>query len=331
MEFKTPLILVLIPILLLFLVWERRRRQGAAFVFPSAGLLDGLQKTWRSRLEPLPFILRCLTLVLVVIALAGPRKPVENSRVVTEGVNIVLLLDTSTSMAAEDFTINGKRQNRLAVVKKVVSDFIAKRKDDRVGLVAFAARPYTVCPLTTDHVWLETQMDRIRFGLMEDGTAIGSAIASGANRLRNAEGKSKVMILLTDGINNAGKIEPLAAAKAAQSYGIRIYTIGAGTRGEAPYPVADMFGRTIYQNIKIEIDEDILRKIADTTGGQYFRATDTDSLEGIYDQIDRLEKTRIEETGYRQYTELFDRALVAALVLLVAEVLIGRTVLLRIP
>lgn len=320
-----------IPFLLAALVWVRRRQKQAAFMFPTAGLVEGLKKTWRSRLEPLPYLLRCLALVLAVVSLAGPRQPIEQSRVTTEGVNIMLVLDTSTSMAAEDFTIEGRRQNRLAVVKKVVRDFIAKRKDDRVGLIAFAARPYTVCPLTSDHGWLEANLNRIRFGLMEDGTAIGAAIASGTNRLRGAEGKSRVMVLLTDGINNAGKIDPLTAAQAAQSYGIRIYTIGAGTKGEAPYPVADLFGRTIYQNVKIEIDEDVLRKISDTTGGQYFRATDTASLEGIYAQIDRLEKSKIEETGYRQYSELFGRPLMAALLLILLEVVVGRTVLLKIP
>jgi len=331
MEFKTPLILLLIPVLLALLVVNRRRRNGAAFVFPTSGLIRGLQPTWRSRLSPLPFLFRCLAVALVVVALSGPRKPVDQAKVTTEGVNIVLLLDCSTSMAAEDFTIDGKRQNRLAVIKKVVREFVEKRKNDRIGLVAFAAKPYTVCPLTTDHAWLEENLDRIRFGLMEDGTAIGSAMASGANRLRGAEGKSRVMVLLTDGINNAGKIDPLAAARAAQSYGIRVYTIGAGTKGEAPYPVRDLFGRMVYQNVKIEIDEDTLKKVADMTGAQYFRATDTASLQEIYAQIDRLEKIKIEEAGYRQYEELFAWPLLAALALVLLEIVLGRTVFLRIP
>jgi Ca-activated chloride channel family protein len=331
MEFKSPVILVLIPFVIALLVLARARHGKAAFLFSASALADGLKRTWRVRFEFIPFALRCLAVLLVIVALAGPRKPLEESRVMTEGINIVLLLDTSTSMAAEDFTLNGKRQNRLAVIKKVVGDFIGKRQTDRIGLIAFAAEPYTVSPLTTDRRWLGANLERINFGLMKDGTAIGSAIVSGVNRLRTIEGKTKVIILLTDGINNAGKIDPLTAAKAAQSYGIRIYTIGAGTRDLAPYPVADLFGRTVYQNVKIEIDEDTLKKIADLTGGQYFRATDTESLENIYKEIDRLEKVKIEETGYRQYEDLFGRVLALALLVLLLEVVLGRTVFLRIP
>ena len=331
MEFRVPLLLLLVPILIGALVWARFHRKETSFTFSSVGLFDGLSGTWRTRFRETPFVLRLIVLALFTIALAGPRKPMEESPSTTEGIDIVLLLDDSTSMAAEDFTINGKRTNRLQVIKNVVHDFVEKRNDDRIGLVVFAARPYVACPLTTDHRWLESNLERVDFGLIEDGTAIGSAIASGVNRLKNVEGKSKVMILLTDGINNAGKIDPLTAAETAKALGVRIYTIGAGSRGLVPYPTVDLFGRRVYQNVQIAIDEDTLKKIAELTGGQYYRATDTDSLKAIYDQIDKLEKVKFEELGYRQYEEYFDKVLLAALLVLLLEVILGRTVFLKIP
>jgi Ca-activated chloride channel homolog len=331
MEFKTPLLLALIPVLIGAFFWLRVRRKETSFTFSSVGLLDGLQGTWKTRFREVPFLMRLLVIALFIVALAGPRKALEQSRSTSEGIDIVLLLDDSTSMAAEDFTINGKRTNRLQVIKNVVRDFVEKRTNDRIGLVAFAARPYVACPLTTDHAWLETNLDRIDFGLIEDGTAIGSAIASGTNRLKDVKAKSKVMILLTDGVNNAGKIDPLTAAEAAKALGVRVYTIGAGSRGPVPYPATDLFGRRVYQDVQIDIDEDTLKKIAETTGAQYFRATDTESLKAIYDQIDKLEKVKIEETGYRQYEEYFDKVLLAALLVLLLEVVLGRTVFLKIP
>jgi Ca-activated chloride channel homolog len=331
MEFRTPLLLLLIPILWLALILARARRKETSFTFSSLGLFNGLTGTWRTRFREIPFVLRLIVVMLFIIALAGPRRPLEESVSTAEGIDIVLLLDASTSMAAEDFTINGQRTNRLQVVKNVVRDFISKRVHDRVGLVVFAARPYVACPLTTDHSWLEANLDRVDFGLIEDGTAIGSAIASGANRLRDVKAKSKIMVLLTDGINNAGKIDPMAAAGAAKALGVRVYTIGAGSRGPVPYPTVNLFGQRAYQNVQIDIDEDTLKKIAESTGGQYFRATDTESLKAIYDQIDKLEKVKIEEQGYRQYEEYFDKVLLAALLVLILEVVLGKTVFLKIP
>jgi Ca-activated chloride channel family protein len=284
---------------------------------------------WRGRLRYLPLVLRLLALVLVMIAFAGPRRPLEQAPVTTEGVNIVLVIDTSTSMAARDFKVEGKAWDRLSVVKKVVKEFVGKRPSDRLALIAFAARPYTVCPLTLDHPWLTTQLERIDFGLMEDGTAIGSAIASGVNRLRKAEGKSKVMVLLTDGINNSGSIDPVTAAQAAKANQIRIYTIGAGSRDPGTMP--GILGNMMLSAGLVAIDEDVLRRIADTTGGKYFRATDTASLEEIYRQIDAMEKTRIEDKGYREYEELFSYLVGAALILLCFELALGRTFLLKIP
>ncbi len=331
MEFRTPILLLLIPALLAALIWVRLRRKETSFTFSNTGLFSGLSGTWRTRFREAPFLLRLIVIALFIVALAGPRRPLEESQSVTEGIDIVLVLDSSTSMAAEDFTINGKRANRLQVVKNVVRDFIMKRTHDRIGLVVFAARPYAVCPLTTDHAWLEANLERVDFGLIEDGTAIGSAIVSGVNRLKDVKAKSRVMVLLTDGINNAGKIDPLAAAEAARATGVRVYTIGAGSRGPVPYPTMDLFGRRVYQSVQIDIDEDTLKKIAESTGGQYFRATDTESLKAIYDQIDKLEKVKIEEQGYRQYEEYFDKFLLVALLVLLLEVVLGRTLFLKIP
>ncbi len=234
-------------------------------------------------------------------------------------------------MAAEDFTVGGRRYNRLDVVKDVVREFIAGRGVDRIGLVTFAALAYTVCPLTTDYAWLTTNLERIRLGMITDGTAIGSAVNSSLTRLKNSEAKSKVIILLTDGVNNAGEIDPLTAARAARALGVRIYTIGAGTKGFAPFPARDVFGRKVYQQVRIDIDEKLLEGIAQVTGGKYFRATDTESLRSIYQAIDALEKTRIKQAGYFEYDELFSRVLLVALMALLIELVLSSTVLLKIP
>ncbi len=331
MIFKSPWVLYFIPAVLFAVVIYTWRLRPPSFRFSSGTLVEGLKTSWRVRLLRVPLILRLLTILLFMVALAGPRSPLGETQHQSEGINIVLAMDVSTSMAAEDFTLNNKRASRLDVVKNVIREFIGKRSGDRIGLVAFAARPYTVSPLTADYSWLKSNLDRVKFGLMEDGTAIGSAIASAVNRVRDVPGKAKVILLLTDGINNAGKIDPLTAAKAAQAKGVRIYTIGAGSRGPVPYPAVDMFGRTVYQNVQIDIDEDILKEIARLTGGAYFRATDTPSLKAVYDQIDAMEKVKFEQAGFRQYEEHFDIVLIAALILLIIEVLLSRTVFLRIP
>jgi len=205
------------------------------------------------------------------------------------------------------------------------------RQSDRIGMVAFAARAYTVCPLTLDYPWLISNLERVEIGAIEDGTAVGSAISSSLNRLKDTEAKAKVIVLLTDGVNNAGKISPLTAAEAAKALGVKIYTIGAGTKGLAPYPVRGLFGQKGYRNIKVEIDEKTLKKIARMSGGKYFRATDAKSLKNIYREIDALEKTPIEETGFQQYKELFSRLVVSALSLLMLEIFLSNTVLRRLP
>ena len=331
MVFKAPLFLVLIPIVLSVIFILRTRERKANFRFSSALLVKGLPQTWKVRFQFFPQLLRIIALTLLMVALAGPRMVLNETKIKAEGIDIVLTIDISSSMLAEDFTIDGKRLNRLEIVKDVVSDFIEQREHDRIGFVAFAGLAYTVVPLTTDNSWLLQNLERLEIGLIKDGTAVGSAIAASVTRLKNSEAKSKIVILLTDGVSNAGDIEPVAAARAAQAYGIKIYTIGAGSKGNVPFPGRDIFGRKVYQNVRIDIDEEALSKIAEVTGGKYFRVTDTESLREVYKEIDRLEKTKIDEIGFTEYEELFDKFLLAALLLLVIEQVVLRTILLRLP
>lgn len=322
-------VLVIFVPLLVLLVWRRRRQPN--FIFSSGTLLEGIKPTLRSRLSKSLILSRALAITLAAFALARPQSVLEGSKTISEGVDIVLAVDTSTSMLAEDFMVGNRRVNRYDVVKDVVKEFISKRKDDRIAMVAFAARAYTVCPLTTDYDWLFENLDRVRVGMIEDATAIGSAIASSVNRLRTSKTKSKIVILLTDGVSNAGTISPLVAAEAAKALGVKVYTIGAGTKGLVPYPFKDIYGRTVYKNIPIEIDEASLKKIAEITGAKYYRATDTESLRKIYDDINRLEKSNIEHEGYREYEEFFEMYLILALVALALEILFANTIFLRIP
>jgi Ca-activated chloride channel family protein len=331
MTLKTPLLLLLIPVILLVMLWRAKRTKAKAVVMPSEDLFITTRPSWRIRLKGLPFILRLLAVMLFIVALAGPRAVLEETVYKTEGIDIVLALDTSGSMAAEDFTIKGQRVNRLRIVKDVVRDFVEDRQNDQIGLIAFAGLAYTVSPLTTDYSWLKTNLDRIRLGLIKDGTAVGSAIASSVARLRKSRGKSKIVILLTDGVNNAGEMDPLAAARLAEQFDIKIYTIGAGTKGYVPYPVTDVFGRKRYRKVIIDLDEDSLRQIAQITGGMYFRATDTNSLREIYAEINEMEKTEIEKIGFKEYKELFSIPLIIALCLLVIEIALKYTVFLQLP
>jgi Ca-activated chloride channel family protein len=253
------------------------------------------------------------------------------TRVQATGVDIMLVIDVSRSMLAEDFTIGNSRSNRIDTVKLVTEQFIRQRPNDRIGIVAFAGRPYLVSPLTLDHDWLIRNLERLRIGLVEDGTAIGSAIASAANRLKDKEAKTKLIVLLTDGDNNAGKVQPLTAAEAAKALGIRIYTIGAGTEGEAPFPLQNAFGRTIYRNVLVKFDEKTLSEIATITNGQYFRATDTNSLRKIFSEIDKMEKTKIEVERTAQYRDLFQYVLIPGIACLLLEILLSQTVWRRLP
>lgn len=301
MIFKDPWILLFFPLVIALAYLFKLKAKTSSIRFSSAELLKGRRPTLKLLLAKNLIYLRAAALLLFFLALARPRIPLQETKIRTEGIDILLAIDASGSMLAEDFTIGTKRYNRLDIVKKVVEDFIRMRKSDRIGLVAFAGRAYTVCPLTLDYDWLIKNLERVEIGSIEDGTAIGSAISSSLNRLKDTVAKSKIVILLTDGVNNAGKISPLTAAEAAKALGIKVYTIGAGSKGPVPYPVRGPWGQIAYRKVEIKIDEAILRQIAEKTGSQYFRATDTESLKKIYKEIDALEKTTIEEMGFRIY------------------------------
>jgi Ca-activated chloride channel family protein len=268
-----------------------------------------------------------LTLTLMLIALARPQAGATAEEVITEGVDILLAIDISSSMKAEDF----KPKNRLHAAKDVVAEFIRSRPNDRLGMVVFAARAITKCPLTLDHDILLTLLDDVEIGSIEDGTAIGTALATSVNRLKDSEAASRIIVLLTDGVNNRGEIDPLTAAELAKTFGIKTYTVGAGKEGMAPFPFQDPRGGTVYVDRMVEIDEETLQKIADITEGRYFRATDAESLAEVYQQIDVMEKTEIEQKQYVQYTELAPYFLVTAFGLLMIETLLSRTRLQRNP
>ncbi len=332
MKFYSSIFFILLPLLVVAIYYYTKKKdKEASFIFSSERFLKKILHTPKEEIYKGFFLLRFLVLFLMVFALARPRVPVEESRIQTEGIDIVLAIDVSTSMRAEDFTLRGKRANRLEVVKDVVKNFIKGRQNDRIGIVVFAARAYTASPLTLDYGWLLENLQRIKTGMIEDGTAVGLGLVCALNRLKDSEAKSKIIILLTDGRNNAGDISPSLAAETAKALGIKVYTIGAGTKGLAPYPVKDFFGNTVYQPVKIDLDEDTLMEIASKTGGRYFRATDTKSLRKIYAEIDKMEKTPIEETGYSEYRELFCVFLGVAFILLLMEEILKYTVLRKIP
>lgn len=329
--FKDPVFLMAI-ILLPLVVYIAFRKREPVLTFSSGALVEGIKPTLRQRLSKIPILLRGAAIALLLIALARPQSMLEGTRTVSEGVDIVLALDTSTSMLAEDFKLGAKRVNRFDVVRDVVKEFILKRKDDRIGMVAFAGRAYTVCPLSADYAWLTENLNRVRVGMIEDATAIGSGIATSCNRLRTSKTKSRVIIILTDGVNNAGTISPVVAAEAARALGIKIYAVAVGSKGLVPYPVGkDSFGRTVYQNIPIEIDEGVMKRIAELTGGRYYLASNTETLRKIYDDIDKLEKSNIEHFGYREYEELFPYFLIPGLILLAVEILLSNTIFLKVP
>lgn len=331
MIFRDPLFLLLVPVALAVFYIVRRMRQSPGFRFSAVSALEGLKPSLKALAGArLPYV-RLAAMIFIILALARPVSPIADSFVETEGIDIVLAIDSSTSMLAEDFTYGGRRLSRIDVVKDVVREFVKNRPSDRIAIVTFAGRPYTICPLTLDHGWLLDNLERIRSGMVEDGTAIGSGLASSLNRLKNSKAKSKIVILLTDGRNNAGKISPLTAAEAAKALKIRVYAIGAGSRGPVPYPVKDLWGNKVYQQVEVDIDEDTLTRIADMTGAKYFRATDTQSLRSIYKEIDSMETIRIEDKGYQEYNELFLIFLIPGLILLLAEIFLSNTILRQLP
>ena len=331
MIFHDPLALILIGIIPPLIYFYFRRRETSQVIFPSLHALKKLKPSFFQRYRYVLIILRSTAIALFVIALARPQHGNEQTKVKTEGIDIVLAVDVSGSMLAEDFEIGGRRHNRLYVIKQVVKDFIQKRTNDRLGLVVFAGRAYTQCPMTLDYGMLLQLLEKVEIGMVEDGTAIGSGIGSSVDRLKNTKAKSKVVILLTDGRNNSGEIDPFTAAEIAKTLGIKVYTIGAGTKGLAPFPAIDLFGNTVMRQVKIDIDDDALREIAKITDGKYYRATDTESLKEIYRQIDKLEKTESEVTQYREYSELFHYFLLPAFGLLLFELGLKKTKFRKIP
>jgi len=316
--------LLVIPVLIAWYIWQGRKKL-AAITYSSLNMLQKTPVTLRERLRHLPFALRMLALIFLIIALARPQNFSAGQSVNSEGIDIAMVLDISGSMLAEDF-----KPNRLEAAKEVIDKFISARTTDRIGLVIFSREAFTQCPLTIDYSVLRNLLSKIKTGMIEDGTAIGNGIANGINRLKDSNAESKVIILLTDGVNNAGEVDPVSAAEIAATFGIRIYTIGVGTRGEAPYPVQTPFG-TRYQMVPVEIDEAILKKIAEISGGEYFRATNNKALEEIYNKIDKMEKTKIEITSYRNAKELFAGFLEIGFLLLILELLASKTILRKLP
>ncbi|MGB3210654.1 MAG: VWA domain-containing protein [Desulforhopalus sp.] len=324
MRFLHPELLWLLTLLPLLAFLYGRAGGAPALLFSTTSLVSSLAGARKTRMGTVHFLLRLVVLCLLILALARPQWGSSTTEIEASGIDILLAVDVSGSMEAMDFTLGGRPASRLEVVKKVVDQFIEQRPNDRIGLLAFAGRPYLVSPLTLDHNWLRKRLESLQIGMIEDGTAIGSAVGSGTNRLRDRKSKSRILILLTDGMNNAGRIPPLIAAEAAETLDIKVYTIGAGTRGEAPMPVTDNFGRRRIIQARVDIDEETLAKVAEKTGAIYFRATDTASLSKIYDEINKMETTTRTIKKIEAYRELFLYFVIAALLLLSLEIFQSR-------
>ena len=314
------LLLLLIPIIG-YQIWKYRTNKNPSLTFSDTSGLKNLSGNWRAYGVWLSPLLQVFAFVLIVLAIARPQFKNTTVERNAEGIDIVLTLDISTSMRAEDL-----KPNRLEAAKDVAENFINKRISDRIGLVLFARKSFTMVPPTLDYDLLKRLLSEVEMGTIEDGTAIGMGIATAVNRLKESEAESKVIILLTDGQNNSGEIDPVTAADLAATYNIKIYTIGAGTRGTAPYPVKDPIFGNRYQNVKVDIDEEMLTQIANMTEGEYFRATDTERLKEIYTQIDELEKTEIEEIIYTDFTDLYPRFLLPGILLLILSIISDRFV-----
>lgn len=324
MRFLHPELLPLLLLLPLLAFLQGQGGAAPALVFSTTSLASGLAGPRKLRPGNIRLLLRLGVLAFLILALAGPQLGSSTTEIEASGIDILLAVDVSGSMEAMDFTLEGKQVNRLTVVKKVVDEFIEERPNDRIGLLAFAGRPYLVSPLTLDHEWLRDRLKSLETGMVEDGTAIGTAIGIGTNRLRDQESKSRIIILLTDGMNNAGSVPPLLAAEAAETLNIKVYTIGAGTRGEAPTPVIDQFGRRRMVMARVDIDEETLRGVAEKTGAVYFRATDTQSLAKIYEDINKMETTTRTIKKFQLRRELFPLMILAALALLGFDILQSR-------
>ncbi|MCL2027068.1 MAG: VWA domain-containing protein [Bacteroidales bacterium] len=305
--------------------WWRHKKTVAKISISNMDMFGEMKKSLRQHLAIFPFVLRLLTLAVLIVAFARPQSSLRSKHQNVEGVDIMLALDISGSMLAEDFS-----PNRLEAAKVVAADFVRSRPTDRMGIVVFAGESFTQAPLTTDHGILLSQIHAIKTGMIEDGTAIGDGLATAVNRLRNSTAVSKTIILLTDGVNNMGSIAPITAAEIASLYDIRVYTIGVGTHGTAPYPFQTPFGKQ-YQNVEVHLDEPMLRQMAQMTGGQYFRATDKNKLTSIFEEIDQMEKSKIEVLSYERKSEEFKFLLWLALGLILLEILLSYAVIRSIP
>ena len=320
-----------LAVLPLIVLWRGRRGPVAAVEYSDVSLARDIAHRTRSRIGGVVWLLPIIAAALMIVGLARPQRTHSRTEVTANGIDIVLGLDVSGSMQALDFTVDNYRVNRIAVVKSVVSKFIDERPNDRIGLIAFAASPYIVSPLTLDHDWLLQNLERINVGIGDDGTAIGSAIAAAVNHLRTTTAKSKVVILLTDGVNNSGKISPLAAAEAARALGVKVYTIGVGVRGKAPIPVRDEAGKMHVVTMTVDVDEKTLQAVATETGGRFYRATDTDSLQNIYEQINRYETSAQAVQKFEHVEELYKWPLFPSLGLLGLGVILQQTRFRRLP
>ena len=332
MTFAHPYLLLLL-LLLPLLAWLKGKVGfEPAFLYSSVQLVRGITGITRSHAGAVLLKLRWLALALFIIALARPQLGQGETKVTASGIDIVVAIDLSSSMISEDFQLRGRQVNRLAIAKDVLQQFVGKRPNDRIGLVAFARDAYIAAPLTLDHDFLLQNLERLEIATPDkDGTAIGSALTAALNRLREIKSKSKIVILMTDGQNNAGKVPPLTAAEAAETLAVKVYTIGVGTRGLAPVPYIDDFGHKGYDRRPVDIDEATLQQISRRTGGRYYRADKTETLRSIYDEIDRLEKTEVQVKKYQRYREIFPFVALPGLVALLLEIILNHTVWRKLP
>jgi Ca-activated chloride channel family protein len=340
LSFANPWLLLLLLAIPLLAYLRGHRGPAAAVVFSSTATIRALGKSSAARAGKLLRTLLLISLAAFTIALARPRLGKSMTEVQASGIDIMVVLDVSGSMLTKDFTVGGESATRIDAIREVTRKFIEGRPNDRIGIIAFAGRPYVVSPMTLDHDWLLQNLERVRIGLVEDGTAIGSAIASAANRLNDKKSKSRVLVLLTDGENNAGKIPPNTAAEAARALKIHLYAVGAGINGVAPAPVfngrtgkpmTDMFGNVLYQNQRVQFNEAGLKEVCKIADGQFFRATDTKSLEQIFTDIDKLEKTTVSVKKYQQYRDLFPACIMAGCGLLIAQLVLSQTIWKKLP
>jgi Ca-activated chloride channel family protein len=338
LTFARPWLLLLLLAIPLIAYLRGKRGATAALIFSSTSALAAMGKQSASRTGKILRALLLASLALFVVAMARPQLGKSLTQVEASGIDIILVLDVSGSMLTKDFTIGGESATRVDAIREVTRKFIEGRPNDRIGIIAFAGRPYVVSPMTLDHEWLLQNLDRVKIGLVEDGTAIGSAMSAGANRLNDKKSKSRALVLLTDGDNNAGKIPPNTAAEAIKALKIHFYAIGAGINGIAPAPIytsrgplTDMEGNILYENQRVQFNEAGLKEVAKIADGQFYRATDTKSLEAIYHDIDKMERSTVSVKKYQQYRDLFPFCIMSGAGLLIGQILLSQTIWKKLP